>query len=244
MKQMAWVVTVLAAAGCGDDGAKTVDAAIDAPTMCAAKTAPLAPGVHKIYLNFDGITLTKGADNSATNTSDLLVMDSITVPAYVATGNATTRQGRIDLIVDYVQRTLAPYSVDVVTERPAAGSDPYMMCVIGGKPEDFGFPAMVGALAGQKCHPAYGAIALEFELDPNIAAIDYASSILSDISVMVGMGLSDVHNGCANRTGNSIDPGTLCTFSATATTSSMQNCGYTPVQDELELLMDAFGCRD
>ena len=150
MKQMAWVVTAAAAAvaACGDNGATAADAAIDAPTMCAPKTAPLAPGMHTIYLNFDGVTLMRGTDNASMNMSDL-IPDTITVPAYVATGDASVRQGRIDLIVDYVQRALAPYSVDVVTTRPAAA--PYMMMVIGGKPEDFGFPANILSIAGQKC---------------------------------------------------------------------------------------------
>jgi hypothetical protein len=242
MKQTAWVVMVLAAA-CGDDGAKTVDAAIDAPTMCAPKMAPLAPGMHTIYLNFDGVTLTKGNDDSATNVASVLVNDSSTIPAYVATGNPTTRQGRIDEIVGYVQRTLAPYSVDVVTTRPASGV--YMMNVIGGKPEDFGFTAGVGSIAGLQCgHTHYNGVALEFENDPNYAAIDYASSILSDVGVMVGMGLTTNKNGCETRTAPGIDPGTLCTFGAMSPTNPSADCGNTPTQDELMILTNSFGCRD
>ena len=204
--------------------------------------APLAPGMHKLYLNFDGVTLTPGPDNPAANTSELITAPS-TIPAYVATGNPTTRQGRIDLMVDFVQRALAPYSVDVVTTRPASGD--YMMEVIGGKPEDFGFPVGNLSIAGQACRTRRNAISLAFEIDPNFAAIDYASTFLSDLSIMVGMGLSTRHNDCTNRMGNSIDPGTLCSFDAMApTVNAPQNCGYTPTQDEPKLLMDAFGCRD
>jgi hypothetical protein len=242
MKQLRWGVLVVVAA-CGDGGSATPDAAIDAPTKCAPKTAPLAPGMHKLFLNFDGVTLNPGPENAAANTSSL-VQTAATIPAYVASGGASVRQGRIDLMVEYVQNALAPYSIDVVATRPASG--PYMMEVIGGKPEDFGFPMGVLSITPHNCAVIANGVGLAFELDPQYPAIDFSSTILSDLAMLSGLGLTTRHNDCTNRTeANAIDQGTLCSFDAMATTVTTQlNCGRTPTQDEPKLLMDAFGCRD
>ena len=235
-----WVVlTVLAA--CGDGGSATPDATVDARTMCSPKSAPLAPGMHQLYLNFEGVTLTMGNDDAASNTSSIITTPTATIPQYLPSASPSTRQGRIDLIVGYVQTSLAPYSVDVVTTRPASG--PYSMYVIGGKSEDLGFPAGIGSIAGQSCHPRDNAVSLEFDIDV-FTATDIATTILSDVSVVVGMGLSTRHNDCANRGNNGVDPDLLCSFDAMSMTATTQNCGYTPTQNELQLLMDAFGCRD
>jgi hypothetical protein len=61
---------------------------------------------------------------------------------------------------------------------------------------------------------------------------------------MVGMGLTTRLNGCMTRTAPGIEPGTLCTFSAMSPTNPDANCGNTPTQDEIKMLVDAFGCRD
>ena len=240
MKQLRWVV-ITALAACGDGGSATPDAAVDARTMCAPKMAPLAPGMHQLYLNFEGQTLLMGmTDDSAANIAQFLVQPSITVPAYGPNLSATTRQGRIDLIVGYVQTALAPYSVDVVTTRPASGQ--YMMAVIGGLSENFGYQAGIASIAGQSCRPRHNAIGLEFDID-TFTAVDVANTVLSDVTVLAGLGLSTRHNDCANRT-ELYDQGLICSFDATSPTATMNNCGYTPTQNELQLLMDAFGCRD
>jgi len=234
------LVTVLAVAACGDGGSATPDAEVDAQTMCPAKTAPLAPGMHKIYLNFDGATLSKGNDNAPLNISSLLVNDPTTIPPYGPNLSATTRQGRIDVIVDYVQRALAPYSVDIVTTRPITG--PYFMNVLGGLPEDIGFGVGNASIAGANCMPRYNAVGLEFD-QPGATAEDLANTFLSDIAMSAGMGLTSRHNDCANRM-EIYDQGLICSFDAASPTVDTANCGRTPTQDEPKLLMDAFGCRD
>lgn len=238
MKQMMWMVMALAA--CGDGGSAKPDAMIDAPTMCAPKMAPLAPGMHTVYLNFDGVTLTKGNDDSAANVSSVLMNDPSVIPMWGPTLSASTRQGRIDAIVDYVQRALAPYSVDVVSTRPASGL--YTMHVLGGQSQDFGYPMGVAGIAPQKCSPIYNGVTLIFDVG-TFTATDFATSVLSDVGLMAGMGVSSRHNDCLNRT-SPIDQGLVCSFDSMSTTMAPNDCGRTPTQDEPKLLMDAFGCRD
>lgn len=240
MKKLGFVTVGLVAA-CGDGSSATPDAAIDAQTMCPAKSAPLAPGMHKLYLNFEGQSLSKGMDNAPLNISSVLVNDPTVIPAWGSTLSPTTRQGRIDVVVMTVQNALAPYSVDVVTTRPITG--PYMMNVVGGKSENIGLPAGFASLTGQQCHPSYNAVSLDFDVDA-FTATDTANSVLSDVGMMAGMGLSTRHNDCANRT-EAYDPGIVCSFDAMSTTSTEANgCGRNPTQNEPMLLMDAFGCRD
>lgn len=238
MKQLVWVV--IAVAACGDGGSAKPDAMGDAPTMCAPKMAPLAAGMHKVYLNFDGVTLTKGNDDSAANISSVLMNDPSVIPMWQPALSASTRQGRIDAIVDYVQRALAPYSVDVVTTRPTSGL--YTMHVIGGRSQDLGYQPGVAGISAQKCSPLYNGVTLIFDIDA-FTATDYATSVLSDVGLMAGMGVSSRHNDCLNRT-SSVDPGLVCSFDSMSTTIAPNDCGRTPTQDEPKLLMDAFGCRN
>jgi len=163
------------------------------------------------------------------------------VPVWGSALSPTTRQGRIDVIVQTVQTQLAPYSVDVVTTRPVTA--PYMMSVLGGKSQDFGFAPNIASLTGQQCHLNAIGVSLVFDVD-GFTATDTANSVLSDISMLAGLGLSTRHNDCTNRT-ESYDPGIVCSFDAMATTpNTANNCGYTPTQNEPMLLMTAFGCRD
>lgn len=230
-------------AACGDDGAAKPDAMkmIDASTTCPPKMAPLAAGTHKAYLNFDGVTLTKGNDDSGNNVSTVLMNDPSVIPMWGSTLSPSTRQGRIDAIVDYVQRALAPYSIDIVTTRPASG--PYTMHVLGGRSQDFGFPADIAGVSSHACTPTPNGVSLIFDV-AGFSSTDFATSVLSDIGLMGGLGLSTRHNDCLNRMAP-VDQGLVCSFdSMSATVTDSNNCGRTPTQDELALLKDAYGCRD
>lgn len=231
------VAAVLFAA-CGDDSSAMPDAQIpvDAPTMCPPQTTmPLPTGAHVVYLNFDGVTLTKCAvADSRANCTDLIKQDPSVIPPYMD-GNVD-RQTRIDFIVTTVQRALAPYSVDVVTTRPASGD--YLMVVLGGSATQLGF-SNVSGVASQPCSAANrNLVTLEF--DDVLLGIPQSSLVLSDIGVMIGMGLTTDTNDCANRTE---DWTSVCTYGAMATAAPQNNCGHTPTQDEPALLAAAFGCR-
>lgn len=85
-----------------------------------------AAGVHILYVNFDGASLRGGQCSSSLQNCSFIVECSgqASYPAY--SGN--NRQQ----VVDLVKRWLAPYNVQVVTDRPASGD--YTMCMVGGTP--------------------------------------------------------------------------------------------------------------
>lgn len=83
--RVALLVAFVALAGaCGGDtsGARP-DAAprADAAPTCPPQAAPLAPGMHALYLAFEGETLTLGdCDDARTNCSSLVAQASTEVP--------------------------------------------------------------------------------------------------------------------------------------------------------------------
>lgn len=84
---------------------------------------------RKLYLNFDGQPLTRGAPSDAVqNRASWMGNTSATVPPYKQ-GDAN-RTLYIQQIVDGTKARLAGKPIVVVTTRPAAG--PYVMVVLGG----------------------------------------------------------------------------------------------------------------
>jgi hypothetical protein len=140
------IVLVMACAGCGDDAAhpdalQLPDAApADAPGPDAAPDAPTAAcpnpstdagggGTYTVYLNADGVTLTKSnCDNATTNCTHLIMQSQAVVPPFM--NGAANRDSVIAEIAAHIEEVLLPYSIDVVTTRPASG--PYYMIVLGG----------------------------------------------------------------------------------------------------------------
>ena len=97
-------------------------------------TTPLAPaGVsHTIYLNNcqGGCTLHPGNDNATTDTSSIPNSTSV-VQAYSGT------PAQWDAIVACVRESYAPFNVDIVTTRPAAGTT-YHMAIVAGRAANVG----------------------------------------------------------------------------------------------------------
>src|SRR6187549_3239980 len=123
------VFAVLVAACNPDDNNSAVDAPPrpDAAPSCPPRSAPLNPGMHKLYLSFSGVTLAFGAcDDSRANCTSLVSQASTVVPTFLQ-GSAPTR---VTAIAASVQEVLAPFSIDVVTTRPSSGN--YWMVSIGG----------------------------------------------------------------------------------------------------------------
>src|SRR5512142_1063573 len=118
------------AAGCSSSHHAAPDAAPDADLLhCPAPVDPTAPGTHTVFVNFDGVTLTKGNCNDATtNCTSLVVQDQTVVPPWLD-GNAD-RANDIAAIMTVARTAVAPYSIDLVTTRPASGD--YKMIVVGG----------------------------------------------------------------------------------------------------------------
>src|SRR5688572_7215583 len=74
---------------CGDDAASlpdagAVDAAPDAPSYCADPPSdPLAPGMHKVYLATEGVTLDTGCDSARDNCTNIIPSNDTVIPAFL-----------------------------------------------------------------------------------------------------------------------------------------------------------------
>src|SRR5262249_3541653 len=141
------IVVLAFLVGCGDDSTAPGDAAIDASVIDAAIDAPIdgpggnadagplcapsdggAVGTHTLFLNFEGVTITRGGtgcQNDATRNCSFIATADTVVTQFAAT--AANRQMLLDDIVSNMYQQLAPYSINLVTTRPASG--PYKMIV-------------------------------------------------------------------------------------------------------------------
>jgi hypothetical protein len=238
-------------AGCEKNLLANMDAGADAPAVMpdasaacpAVTTTPLPAGHFKLYVNTEGVDITKcSADDARTNCSTIPPANA-TIPAFLP--GDPNRQQLIDAIVVRVQEKLAPYSIDVVTTRPTSGD--YTMAVLGGD------VSLVGGLAGSLsiapgvCDFAnHDRVAFEFDRGATVGYNDYALSILSDFGAMVGLAGTTTPGDCLCRfdgCGPALDPA-ICNFgsAATVTTLTQFNCGRT-IQDEPLILANTLGCR-
>lgn len=238
-------------AGCEEDllanmhDAGSVDAAdamLDAPGRCTAPMTDAHPALHTIYANFDGVMLSKCtngmASDSRANCTDIVPGDT-TFPPFMD-GNPA-RDGFIGQILYAAQRALAPYSIDIVTTRPASGS--YHMMVFGGTPALVGAPANIFGIAPATCEREQrNLVSLIFDQGQMPTSTDYSSTILSDLAMMSGIPVTTGPiNDCACRT----CPYTmLCTYGTNSpvNTDPNKNCGLTTV-DEPAVLQEVLGCR-
>ncbi|MBX3156853.1 MAG: hypothetical protein KF773_12840 [Deltaproteobacteria bacterium] len=112
----------------GDDDALDL---VDAPTVTNEPPidAPACFNGRVVYLNFDGVALTRGAASDATlNRASWMQIASGSAPIYRAgDGN---RVAQITEIIDGVRAALEQFPITVVTTRPTSGE--YVMIVYGG----------------------------------------------------------------------------------------------------------------
>ena len=151
MKNAVWSLTALLAIGCqapGPSGGALVggDLFIPAASPISAHREAVTSGdgpngAHIIFLNFDGAAIKSGSqsgDDSATNTSQI-ASSSVQYPAfddspYTGGSGGLTRTQVIMGITNQFKQYYAPFNVETVTTRPAAGVR-YEMCMIGGTPD-------------------------------------------------------------------------------------------------------------
>lgn len=236
----ALLISVLGA--CGSDGnTDQADAGprADAPPSCPLPSTPLAAGMHTLYVSFEGVTLTLGdCDDARTNCSSLVSQASTMVPPFLM--GLGTRTTRITTIVGMVQEALAPFSIDVVTARPASGN--YWMVSIGG-PSTL-VSGSTDPLMAMKpvCAPTNeNSIALVFEQDVEFADRAYADSIAGAFGRLAGL-LPISKNGDCMCTTATCTHDQACTWSTGAVPAAGNACMRT-TQNEHLLLMDAVGCR-
>lgn len=117
--------------GGGGGGGGNPDAAI----QVQPDAAPACANGRRVYLNFDGVTLTDaGNSDSTTNTARWLTNASAAVPPWRQGG--ANRAAQILAVVDGVKQRLSTTPIEVVTARPASG--PYVMIVLGGANQNDG----------------------------------------------------------------------------------------------------------
>ena len=141
---------MLCVAACGDDGGAAVDAGGGDAGVDAAPDAPgfncatASSGTHKVFLAFDGVTLTKAAVSDAPMNKTALIQGNAQMATIASwRSGAANRSALIQEVVCSVRQSLARFDIDVVTSRPASGA--FQMIVIGGKATDLGFSVPGGS---------------------------------------------------------------------------------------------------
>ncbi|MDQ3365643.1 MAG: hypothetical protein M3680_09455 [Myxococcota bacterium] len=239
---------------CGDGGAPATDAAplsSDAAThdasgvICNARTAG---GTHKLFLQFEGQTVTRGENDATQNTARWVAQGrpTATIPAWRPM--AADRAAHIETVTCRVREALYPFDVDVVTTRPSSGD--YEMVVIGGSSADLGHAQGISGFSGVDCENsnvrdiAWVADRIESgALEPALVA--------NNIGGVVGVGngldaSSDPANCmCFARSATDCDAAAACGFAVDATRrAGDQICGDPDAtEDQLAKLVARYGLR-
>ena len=217
----------------GTDAAVGDDATLpDAPASCLL--------ARSVYLNFTGVTtLTQGLSSDATH--DVAGwMQQATGTAPIFRAGSGTRNADIAAITAGITNALAPFHVQVVTTRPAAG--PYQMIVFGGTPAQVG-SAFSGAVQKLDCgNQVLNDVAwIGDNITPNQAVINFA---LGAVGFGVGLTATTTTTDCMCGWDNSCTPNfnQVCTFSASIARdgTANQTCPGVTDQNEPASLMNAF----
>jgi hypothetical protein len=237
-----WLATFVVLAACSGDGGNTTGDArprADAPPSCPVPSTPLAAGMHKLFVSFEGVTLSLGdCDDARTNCTSLVSQASTAVPPFLM--GQGTRSTRITTIVGMAQEALAPFSVDIVTTRPASGS--YWMVSVGGATTLVsGTPDPLMAVKPVCDATNTNSIALVFEQDVEFGDRAYADSIAGAFGRLAGLLPISRNNDCM-CTAATCTHDQVCTWSTGAVPAAGNACSRTS-QNEHLLLIDAVGCR-
>jgi hypothetical protein len=142
MRTVTWIV-LLAACGGGSNAPDAGDEdAADAGADAFEDFVDAEPGAcvpATVFLNFEGVTINRGFEDAAANTTPW-PMDGVTpatIPPFL--DGDGERDTRIAAIVAQIEATLAPFDITLVTERPGSGL--YDMIFFGGDPTDMGYTA-------------------------------------------------------------------------------------------------------
>lgn len=220
MIRLAWLVLV----ACGDD-----------PAAVEPDAGAVAP--HQLYLVFDGATITSGSESPADDRSSVLAQTFIAPPFL---DGDPDRAATIAAALAGVDSVLAPYAVEVVTERPSEGV--YDMLVLGGTSEAAGLGAELGAVMPFLCG----------EDDPNVGFVfdgvadpeDLAYTIVAALGVLNQIPFSDVPGDCMcwADAGCALD-GELCAIGGAGTSvdSATWTCESITEMDEHARFVAAFG---
>ncbi len=240
-------------AGGSMDGPANIDAsppdAISADAACGV-SSPVCPrlcgsgGAHTVFLNFNGVTMTKAAVTDATANESATIPMTGTITAFHA--GLPGRLTEIAEITSQVRQLLGPYDIDIVDTRPATG--PYQMIVFGGNPQSLGYPSPADAVALGDCGDSVPSdIAFLFDHFTTDETRLVSSTVVGMIGINAGMPTSNEPGDCMCFNGSTcyMSSQTLCTFGVGVTVNPMSMClsGTQSTLDEPAMFMAAFGCR-
>jgi hypothetical protein len=234
----------------GDNNGSGLDAAGSGETFFDAAVqqqidaaAPACANGRKVFLNFDGVTLTKAATTDATtNTAAWMTNASAVVPRYHTA--VAGRDTEITSIVDGVKARLSALPLQVVTTRPTSGS--YVMIVMGGNNTTNG-----GTIGSQYSfatsdHDCGDVVKNDIAWIADLPATTYAPDlVLGALGWAVGLNGTSDPNGCMCGWANACAEAdtVACTLSASiASTTSSGNttCPNQNPQNEVAALSTGF----
>ncbi len=196
-------------------------AMIDAPAAC--------PNHRQLFLEFDGVTLTKGSSDATTNHADWIgESDTQTtgiVPQYHL--GSATRATDIQTIVNGVASYLANDPITIVTTRPATG--PYVMVAFGGSMTDVGVPFSIAVNSLDCGDLVKNDVAWVSDSSPVDKAAGFA---IGAVGYGLGLTATTSTSDCMCGWGNScVQATSACTLSPSITAGSGCN---TQTQNEVE----------
>ncbi|HPH69796.1 MAG TPA: hypothetical protein PLF40_28790 [Kofleriaceae bacterium] len=157
------------------DGASSVDA----QPADAAPDAKVCSNGRVIFLNFEGVTLTRAASDATMNRANWLPGGSATIPQFRA--NDGGRATLITNITDLAKANLAQFPVTIVTTRPTTG--PYIMVAFGGARAMFNttYPSITGLNCGDVRPSGVGWVA------DDVTAQQGANLVVSVAAISIGL---------------------------------------------------------
>jgi hypothetical protein len=233
-----WICALaVLAAGCGDDdgGIGPLDGGDD-----PADAAP--PGTHVVYMNFDGVFLMSGVRDIPIMDISGSLSNAYDMPPFL--DGDSGRAATITAILDTARATLAPYDVELVTERPATGL--YDMIAFGGSAADAGLEAGLHATYPLRCDDAGVNIVLVFD-DVLTDTDDYAYTVVSAIGGTNRIPLSSLAGDCMCWTGKTcVFDGEMCTIGGAGTPVNTTDwiCEGLTEMDEHALFLAELGAAE
>jgi len=178
-------------------------------------------GPQKVFVEFDGITLVQGSEDAQTDTSSAIAG---TLTAFRS--GAADRDARIGATLEALDAIVAPFRLEVVTERPEVGR--YDMIVIGGSPEEVGLGVGVGGAAATDCSNAVPnkVVAVFGNAFPESSDGDRIASLaIAGLGISQGMPSADLADDCLCWSGTGCGNTRRCTFGGPGTpVSGFDDC--------------------
>ena len=200
------------------------------PVQSDAPPASACGNNRKVFLEFNGVTITKAATSDATLNYASWISANAVVPPWHQ--GSSTRTTDITTIVNGVKSRLANTPIEVVTTRPAAG--PYVMIVFGG--QSTGNNGTVGTVYGGSTneHDCGDLVKSDLGWVSDNPSVSYAQDLAIG-AIGWGLGLNGTNdpNDCMCAWANNCQSASgACTLSASiATTSSSSPATTCPNQN-------------